>query len=383
MNKHLVTALLAAALAGPVSAQFSALMVFEPTERKDGLMVSRTGLEAGLAKALGQEVTAAASDNLTDAMRATRSKDYDLFIAPPQVVASALAHGYELVGNTDPDEQYVLVGRASLASAEAMRQGRIYLPQQDSIYTYLARGMLTANGLSFKDLGHVQYARYPQAGLTALSLNLAEATVIRRSEWEAWSKGNPGVAKQLAVSGAVPGGLSVAVKKDLSAELRARVAKWFGSSASSIGMKPVAQRSDASAYRRVAELGTFTPVSLPGATVVDVAEVQRLLAQGAVLVDTRTEKEFKQSRINGARHVPYHEKSLKDVAYDPKLDDFAGLAALDKKLPTIFHCNGAECWKSYKASRAALAAGFSKVYWFRGGMPAWAAATTTRVALAD
>ena len=70
-------------------------------------------------------------------------------------------------------------------------------------------------------------------------------------------------------------------------------------------------------------------------------------------------------------HVPYVEKSLKDVAYDAKLDDFSGLARLNKATPTTFHCNGAECWKSYKASRAAMAAGFAKVYWFRGGLPEW------------
>jgi rhodanese-related sulfurtransferase len=69
--------------------------------------------------------------------------------------------------------------------------------------------------------------------------------------------------------------------------------------------------------------------------------------------------------------IPYHEKSLKDVVYDAALDDFSGLKTLDSKNPTVFHCNGAECWKSYKASRAAVAAGFSKVYWYRGGMPDW------------
>ena len=76
-------------------------------------------------------------------------------------------------------------------------------------------------------------------------------------------------------------------------------------------------------------------------------------------------------RIRGALCVPYVEKSLKDVAYDGALDDFAGLQKLDAAKPTIFHCNGAECWKSYKASKAALAAGFGKVYWFRGGLPEW------------
>lgn len=378
MKKNLLMACLLAATAAPAAADVTALVVLEPTERKDGLLVSRQGLESNLAKAVGQNVKAATSDDLTDAMRATRSKGYDVFIAPPQVVASALAHGYELVGSTDADEQYVLVGRAGIASPAAVKQGRMYLPQQDSIYTYLARGLLTANGLSFKDLRHVEYARYPQAGLTAITLNLAEATVIRRSDWEAWSLANPGRAVLLAASGPVPGGLSVAVRRDLPADLRGKLGKWFGSSATSVGMKPVSARSDLAPYKRVAELGTFTPTSLPGATLVGADAVKQLMAQGAVVVDTRNEQEFKARHIEGARFLPYGEKSLKDVAYDAKLDDFPGLATLDKSQPTIFHCNGAECWKSYKASKAALAAGFGKVYWFRGGMPEWEAAFGAR-----
>ena len=163
----------------------------------------------------------------------------------------------------------------------------------------------------------------------------------------------------------------MAVKKDLPADLRDKLGRWFATSAPSCGLKPVVLRADAAVYQRVAELGSFTPTSLPGAAVVTAIEVKRLLAQGAVVVDTRNEKEFQHKHIPGAVHVPYLEKSLKDVAYEPRQDDFAGLARLDKAVPTIFHCNGAECWKSYKASRAALAAGFAKVYWFRGGLPEW------------
>ncbi len=357
---------------GPVWAQVNALLVMEPTERKEGLLVSRGALEAGLGKALGQVVKVQTSEDLTDAMRQTRSAGPDVFIAPPQVVASALSHGYELVGSTEAEEQYLLVGKASLPVTAALRgQGRIYLPQQDSIYTYLARGLLTAEALSFRDLLKVQYARYPQAGLTALTMNLADATVIRRADWEAWSKANPGEAKQLASSGPVPGGLSVAVKASLPADVRSRLARWFETSAPTAGLKPVALRSERAAYQRVAEWGTFTPTALAGATVVDAAAVKRLQAQGAVLVDTRTQAEYEQRHIDGARWLPYVEKSLKDVVYDNRADTFAGLEALDKNKPTVFLCNGAECWKSYKASRAALAAGFKQVYWFRGGMPEW------------
>lgn len=358
-------------LAAPARADITALVVSEPTSRKDGLMVSRQALEAQLARAAGQDVKVVLSEDLSDAMRATRSRGFDVFVAPAQVVASALAHGYELVGATDGEEQYVLVGQPSLTSAAELRKSRIYLPQQDSIYTYLARGMLTSAGLSFKDLRQVEYARYPQAGLTAVGMKLSEATVVRRTDWESWARENPGAARMLASTGGVPGGFSVALSKDLPAELRGRLAKWFQTAAGSAGLRPVAVQPELLRYQRVAELGSFTPTALPGATVVTAEQVAQLIAQGAVIVDTRNEQEFKARHIPGALFVPYVEKSLKDVAYDPAQDDFAGLARLDPARPTVFHCNGAECWKSYKAARAALGKGFRKVYWFRGGMPEW------------
>ena len=369
--KNGIVLVLTCTLAAPCLADLSALVVIEPMARKQALMVSRSSLETSLATLSGQKATVLATDDLSDAMRATRSGGHDVFIAPPQVVASALAHGYELLGSTEAEEQYLLVGATRLGSAADMRRQRIYLPQQDSIFTYMARGMLTASGLSFKDLAHVEFARYRQAGLTSIALQQSEGTVILRSDCEAWNQANPGLTKVLATSGPVPGGLSVAVKKDLSPELRGKLVRWFAASAPSCGVKQVALRTEPAVYQRVAELGTFTPTSLPGATVVSAAEVKRLAGLGAVVVDTRNDKEYQQKHIPGALHVPYVEKSLKDVAYDAKLDDFSGLARLNKATPTIFHCNGAECWKSYKASRAAMAAGFAKVYWFRGGLPEW------------
>jgi rhodanese-related sulfurtransferase len=164
------------------------------------------------------------------------------------------------------------------------------------------------------------------------------------------------------------------VRKDLPPELRSKAAKWFGTSTSVAGLKPVAQHADLKEYQAVAELGFFTPLALPGAKVVSAAEAQQLIERGAAIVDARNDKEYKAARIPKAVLIPYVEKSLKDVAFDPRLDQFAGLEQLDKARPTIFACNGAECWKSYKASKAALQQGFKQVYWFRGGLPEWEAA---------
>jgi rhodanese-related sulfurtransferase len=70
----------------------------------------------------------------------------------------------------------------------------------------------------------------------------------------------------------------------------------------------------------------------------------------------------------------HKEKSEKTVAYDSRLDSF-DLSQLpgDMNASIIFSCNGRECWKSYKAARAAINGGYKCVYWLRGGFPEWEA----------
>lgn len=117
-----------------------------------------------------------------------------------------------------------------------------------------------------------------------------------------------------------------------------------------------------------------TPASLASATVVTAEQAKKLMDGGAAMVDTRVANEYAEQHIKGAKSVPYKEKSPKDVKFDPKEDSFE-LSKLpgDKNAAVIFYCNGAECWKSFKASKVAIDAGYKKVNWLRGGIPEWKA----------
>lgn len=119
-------------------------------------------------------------------------------------------------------------------------------------------------------------------------------------------------------------------------------------------------------------LAAETPTTLKGATVVSAAEVSKLQSSGAAVIDTRVAAEYAEKTIKGAKNVTYKEKSTKDISFDATQDQF-DLSKLpaDKAAPVVFFCNAGECWKSYKASVAAIKAGFTKVNWFRGGMPEW------------
>ncbi len=119
-------------------------------------------------------------------------------------------------------------------------------------------------------------------------------------------------------------------------------------------------------------LAAETPTTLAGVKVVSAAEVKKLLDSGVPVIDTRVATEYAEKTIKGAKSVPYKEKSAKDVGFDAAQDQF-DLSKLpaDKAAPLVFFCNAGECWKSYKASVVATKAGYTKINWFRGGLPEW------------
>jgi rhodanese-related sulfurtransferase len=119
-------------------------------------------------------------------------------------------------------------------------------------------------------------------------------------------------------------------------------------------------------------MASETPPALAGVKNVGADEVKKMLDGGVPVIDTRVATEYAEKTIKGAKSVPYKEKSAKDVGFDASLDQFdVTKLPTDKGAPLVFFCNAGECWKSYKASVVAAKAGYSKVHWFRGGMPEW------------
>ena len=117
-----------------------------------------------------------------------------------------------------------------------------------------------------------------------------------------------------------------------------------------------------------------TPDTLQGAVVVDAARAKSLQDSGVIVIDARVANEYAESHIKGAINVPYKERSAKSADFNAAEDkmDLSKLPA-DKNTPMVIYCNGPECWKSYKASVAAIKAGYKTVYWLRKGIPEWKA----------
>jgi rhodanese-related sulfurtransferase len=106
---------------------------------------------------------------------------------------------------------------------------------------------------------------------------------------------------------------------------------------------------------------TLSPESVPGATTIDTSKAKEVFDKGGVFVDVRRIGEWDAGRIAGAVHL-----ELEQAFNQESLGKAAG-----KDKPVVFYCNGAKCPRSAVACEKALGWGYSKVYYFRDGYPAW------------
>lgn len=341
-----------------------------------GQIVSPRLATSTLQAAVARPVLLNTSSDYANVLRSTRTGEYDIYIGPAHVTASAMNHGYQLMTSSPAQEAFVLVTKPSIKTAAELIGKKIYLPHQDSLYSYMAKGLINENGGSLSQASKVDYQRTAGAGLLALQLGMVDATVVRKSEFATWEKTAKGAGIALVESQPVPIGMSITVHKNVPESVRQKIAAWAAKDAnmsqSGFGtQKPTKQNTDANSYKYLAGLAHFTPTALPNVQRIDAQTAANLMKQGAVLVDVRSDKEFNTKRIPGAVLAPYIEKSLKETGFNAALDDFSAVDKFDKTKPAIFSCNGPECWKSYKASQVAVTKGFQKVYWLRGGLPEW------------
>jgi len=79
-----------------------------------------------------------------------------------------------------------------------------------------------------------------------------------------------------------------------------------------------------------------------------------------LLVDARTEEEYREGHIPGAINIPPNRFSA-----------MAGYLPANKKIPLVFYCRGYNCSLSASAATEALRAGYLNIRLYRGGFPEW------------
>jgi PQQ-dependent catabolism-associated CXXCW motif protein len=120
---------------------------------------------------------------------------------------------------------------------------------------------------------------------------------------------------------------------------------------------------------RERKLHAPTPTAVPGARLITTDGLRRALAGEGhpVLVDVRPRP---QATIPGA-HVNNPIGSDFSADAERAAADFLARIVPDRAAPVAFYCVNWECWLSYNAALRAVAAGYSNVHWYRGGIAAW------------
>jgi rhodanese-related sulfurtransferase len=90
---------------------------------------------------------------------------------------------------------------------------------------------------------------------------------------------------------------------------------------------------------------------------IDLAQTEPQL----IIIDSRKHSDHIKGHIEGSINLPDTETTAQSLA-----SHIPG-----KSTPVIFYCNGIRCARSAAAAKIAVAAGYSKIYWFRGGWEEW------------
>jgi tetratricopeptide (TPR) repeat protein len=116
----------------------------------------------------------------------------------------------------------------------------------------------------------------------------------------------------------------------------------------------------------VAEAGQeaeVSPTEIPGATTVDAADAKTLFDRGVPFIDVRADGDRSLGHVLGDIHL--------------NLDDAFGKeslgAVVGKDQEVVIYCMGPRCLRSSQACAKALSWGFTQVFYFREGFPAWKA----------
>ncbi len=115
----------------------------------------------------------------------------------------------------------------------------------------------------------------------------------------------------------------------------------------------------------LAEEAPEVPQTVDGTTKVTAEDVISLVEKNPklVIIDSRKSSDFENGFIEGAISLPNTDTNAASLAK----------IVATKTTPILFYCNGIRCGRSGKAAGIAKADGYTKLYWFRGGMEEWEA----------
>ena len=108
----------------------------------------------------------------------------------------------------------------------------------------------------------------------------------------------------------------------------------------------------------------ISPMTVDGAKTVTTEEAKKLFDDGVLFIDVRKDKDWNAGRVSDAVQL-----NIKT-----NLSEETMSAEMKKADPAVIYCNGERCMRSSDACKKAVAWGFTNLYYYRDGFPAWKSA---------
>ena len=319
-------------------------------------------------RSVGQPVRLQYYSRAFIAIKHAREGVLDLVYGPAQVIANIGKFKFEPILKTEQTAAASFVAGPQYQGGLSAKSGaRLGMPDYESLMGGLARSEINSRGLARADFTEVKFHRMPEAPLYGLKLGRYDLAVASAEEAKTWTSANGG--RIVYTSSAVPLRALSVKTESVGAPAQQKLASSLRSGNSLKLALATASRDD---FKGIASMLNTTPTALPGAKVIGAAEVRDLMAKGVPVYDVRDDEAYKNGYVPGSIHVAYKEGSAKEVGFDPADDQFSlNRLPKDKNAPLIMYCDGTVCWKSYKSAIMAIKAGWTNIYWFRGGYPEW------------
>ena len=131
---------------------------------------------------------------------------------------------------------------------------------------------------------------------------------------------------------------------------------------------------------------TAAPCRLRGAERIDTAALTRMLMEVKlpILVDVSPDPGMVPGAFTLLGAGASFDDATQEAAVHQRFEGLIRAASPDPKQPLVFYGGARAGWLSANAALRAVQAGYTQVYWYRGGLPAWTAAglpTVGKVAL--
>lgn len=106
-----------------------------------------------------------------------------------------------------------------------------------------------------------------------------------------------------------------------------------------------------------------SPTEVSGAKSVNAQQVKELWMQGVLCIDPRSKADWEAGRIPGALHMMTKSESYNAQTVLREVGRYDA--------PIVSYCNAESCLRAADLARDLVSWGFTNVYYFRDGFPAW------------